>query len=213
MAYQKCTCGNDTFRAISRPELYMSGVMLNLDGEIDYKKIEPFRTSRTTQPEEWDLVCENCEVIYHIVDGKLTPVECGVTSKDIIVKIHTGNEWYNDTADYLVATLDAPLIARIKKLAKAARDLNVYEISEFKHIGDFKCVDYDTEDTDNGKEILKDFEGRMECCSLDVSPDDFCMSGFYKHSDIRWETEPVSLVDLDSPEPIDEREVEVGPQS
>ncbi|MDA8430559.1 MAG: hypothetical protein M0T70_15000 [Geobacteraceae bacterium] len=58
----------------------------------------------------------------------------------------------------------------------------------------------------NGKVRLKEFEGRMECNTLNVTDDDFFWSGYYKHTDIRWETDTVRLAVLDEPDIHDERE-------
>jgi len=46
----------------------------------------------------------------------------------------------------------------------------------------------------------------MECNTLNVTDDDFFWSGYYKHTDVRWETDTVRLAVLDEPDIHDVRE-------
>ena len=111
-----------------------------------------------------------------------------------------------EVADYAVVELSADLIARIRKLSEAVRSLDVYKISEFNYHCDFMVADYDA-DPENGKVALKEFEGRMECNTLNVTDTGFYWSGLYKHTDVRWSTDTVPLTALDEAGDFDQREV------
>ena len=113
---------------------------------------------------------------------------------------------FMEVADYAVVELSADLIARIRKLAEAVRCLDVYKISEFNYHCDFMVADYDA-DPENGKVALKEFEGRMECNTLNVTDTGFYWSGLYKHTDVRWSTDTVPLTALDEAGDFDQREV------
>lgn len=126
-------------------------------------------------------------------------------AKRLIIPVHDNSEFFSDNADYAIIDLDAATIERIKALSAAVRYLKVYKVSEFDNDCDFMTADWDAE-PDNGKVALKEFEGRMECNTLNVTDDDFFWSGYYKHSDIRWETDTVRLAVLDEPDTHDERE-------
>ena len=127
------------------------------------------------------------------------------TVKRLIIPMHDNSEFFSDNADYAVIDLDAALIVRIKKLAVVVRQMKAYKISEFNCACDFRTVDWDVE-PDNGKVALKEFEGRMECSTLNVTDSDFFWSGYYKHTDVRWETDTVLIKSLDEPDVLDERE-------
>ena len=126
-------------------------------------------------------------------------------AKRLIIPVHDNSEFFSDNADYAIIDLDAATIERIKTLSAAVRALKVYKVSEFDNDCDFMTADWDAE-PDNGKVALKEFEGRMECNTLNVTDDDFFWSGYYKHSDIRWETDTIRLAVLDEPDTHDERE-------
>lgn len=113
---------------------------------------------------------------------------------------------FMEVADYAVVELSANLIARIRKLSEAVRSLDVYKISEFNYHCDFMVADYDA-DPENGKVALKEFEGRMECNTLNVTDTGFYWSGLYKHTDVRWSTDTVPLTALDEAGDFDQREV------
>lgn len=128
-----------------------------------------------------------------------------ISAKRLIIPIHDNSEFFSDNADYAIIDLDAATIERIKKLALVVRQMKAYKISEFNHTCDFRTADWDAE-PDNGKVAMKDFEGRMECSTLNVTDSDFFWSGYYKHTDVRWETDTVLIKSLDEPDILDERE-------
>ena len=125
--------------------------------------------------------------------------------KKLIIPVHDNSEFFSDNADYAIIDLDAKLFERIKALAVAVRDLKVYKVSEFNYACDFMTADWDA-DPVGGKVALKEFDGRMECHTLNVTDSDFFWSGYYKHTDVRWETDTVLLTVLDEPDVYDERE-------
>lgn len=127
------------------------------------------------------------------------------TNKRIIIPVHDGSEFFPDYADYAIIDLDAKSIERIMALSAAVRDLKVYKVAEFNYDCDFMTADWDAE-PDNGKVALKEFEGRMECNTLNVTDSDFFWSGLYKHTDIRWESNTVPLAVFDMTDIYDERE-------
>ncbi|HEY3309731.1 MAG TPA: hypothetical protein VGJ93_14860 [Desulfuromonadaceae bacterium] len=128
-----------------------------------------------------------------------------ISAKRLIIPIHDNSEFFSDNADYAIIDLDAATIERIKALSAAVRELKVYKVSEFNCGCDFMTADWDAE-PDNGKVRLKEFEGRMECNTLNVTDDDFFWSGYYKHTNVRWETDTVRLAVLDEPDIHDELE-------
>ena len=128
-----------------------------------------------------------------------------ITAKRLIIPVRDHSEYFTDNADYVVIDLDVMLMARIRTLAAAVRDLRVYKVVEFNYAGDFMTADWDAE-PDDGKVALKEFEGGMECNTLNVTDSNFFWSGFYKHTDVRWETDSVPLTALDDPAVVDERE-------
>ena len=123
----------------------------------------------------------------------------------LIIAVSDNSEFFSEVADYAVVELSADLIARIRKLSEAVRHLDVYKISEFDYHCDFMVADYDA-DPENGKVALKEFEGRMECNTLNVTDTGFYWSGLYKHTDVRWSTDTVPLSALDETGDFDQRE-------
>lgn len=125
--------------------------------------------------------------------------------KHLIIPVHDSSEFFTDNADYAVIDLDATTIERIKKLSVVVKQMKAYRISEFNYVCNFMTADWDAE-PDNGKVRLKEFVGRMECNTLNVTDSDFFWSGLYKHTDIRWETDTVPLAVLGMPDVHDKRE-------
>ena len=127
------------------------------------------------------------------------------TVKRLIIPVHDNSEFFSDNADYATIDLDAALIERIKKLGVVVRQMKAYKISEFNSACDFRSADWDAE-PNNAKIALKKFEERIECSTLNVTDSDFFWSGYYKHTDVRWETDTVLIKSLDEPDILDERE-------
>jgi len=123
----------------------------------------------------------------------------------LIITISDSSDFL-EVADYAVVEVSTDLIARIRKLSEAVRSLDVYKISEFNYHCDFKVADYDA-DPENGKVALKEFEGRMEVNTLNVTDTGFYWSGLYKHTDVRWSTDTVPMTALDETSDFDQREV------
>ena len=127
--------------------------------------------------------------------------------KRLIIPLYDSSEFFADTADYAVIDLNATTIEHIKALATAVNDLMVYKITEFSYDGEFMTADWDAV-PDSGKVALKEFEGRMEYSTLNVTDSGCFWAGLYKHTDIRWITDTVPLTVLDEPAVYDERETE-----
>lgn len=125
--------------------------------------------------------------------------------KRLILALTDSSEFFADIADYAVIELDEPAINRIRALASAVRELQVYRIAEFNDVCDFVVADYDL-DPENGKVAIREFEGRMECTLLNVTDCGFFWSGLYRHTSVRWETDTVPLTALDETMDYDQRE-------
>ncbi len=125
--------------------------------------------------------------------------------KKLVVKVSTYDDWYHKQADYAVVELNTQAVERIKSLASAVRNLNVYKIARSDFSCDFKVVDWCSEQ-ENGKVALDEFDGSMEDELLNVTSNEFFWSGVYKHTNIRWKTTSVPLSVLDEPGDFDEVE-------
>ena len=132
-------------------------------------------------------------------DGARTPI-----AKKLVVPISDNSDYF-EAADYAVIELTADRINRIRNLSAVVRDLKVYRISEFSFDCKFMVVDYEA-DPENGMVAMKEFEGRTECNTLNVTDNDFFWSGYYKHTSVRWESASVPLTALDEDGEYDLRE-------
>lgn len=133
-------------------------------------------------------------------DGAIKP-----PTKKLIIPVSDNSEFFSEAADYAVIDLNAERIDRIRKLSAVVRELEVYRISEFDYDSGFTVTDYET-DPENGKVAIKEFEGRMECNTLNVTDNNFFWSGYYKHTSVRWESASVPLTTLDEEGDYDLRE-------
>ena len=128
-------------------------------------------------------------------------------TKKLILSVTDNSDFFSEAADYAVIELGKEEKNRIRKLSAAVRDLEVYKISEFNYACEFKVADYEA-DPENGKVAVKEFEGRMECNTLNVTDCNFYWSGLYRHTSVRWETDSVPLSALDEEGDYDMREGE-----
>lgn len=99
----------------------------------------------------------------------------------------------NSTADYGADIAEFELtqekLYRIMRFAQIVKEQDVYCLQEFDYsLSFFSWADYDEEE-------LAPFDGRMECCSLHICSDRFYWTGYYKHSDVRWETDAITIKD------------------
>lgn len=123
-----------------------------------------------------------------------------------ILEIHINNEFV-EGPEVAVIEIDDKLQSRIQQLASAAKILDVYSVREFNGYPELFMRDHDNEEEtiiprppEDGDEEMT---CRVECVTLNVTSSDFYWSGYVKHTDIRFETETVSLNDLGiSPQPI-----------
>lgn len=125
--------------------------------------------------------------------------------KKIITNINTFDEWFDDRADAAIIEICSDRIERIKKLAAACKELGVYKIAEFDYTPQIMANDYDHDGPLDEPGPLKEYEGRMECHMLNVTDSDFFWTGYYKHSDIRWETDTILLKELETLDELDMR--------
>jgi len=127
------------------------------------------------------------------------------TAKKLIIPLSDNSDFF-EAADYAVIELNPDRIDRIRKLSVVVRQMKVYRISEFNYDCEFMVADYEA-DPEHGKVALKEFEGRTECNTLNVTDNDFFWSGYYKHTSVRWESASVSLKVLKEEGDHDLREV------
>src|SRR5208282_6070932 len=128
-------------------------------------------------------------------------------TKKLILSVTDNSDFFSEAADYAVIELGKEEKNRIRKLSAAVRDLEVYKISEFNYACEFKVADYEA-DPENGKVAVKEFEGRMECNTLNVTDCNFYWSGLYRNTSVRWETDSVPLSVFDVEGDYDKREGE-----
>lgn len=115
-----------------------------------------------------------------------------------ILEVHINSE-FDHGPEVAVVEITPVLDARIRQLTTAAKGLGVYKITEFNWSPDFFLRDYAAED-DGGPIAFREPEDedesyacRVECVTLNVTPDDYYWSGYVKHTNIRWETESIPL--------------------
>ncbi|SNB45487.1 hypothetical protein [Geobacter sp. DSM 9736] len=124
-------------------------------------------------------------------------------TKKLILPVFDNNDFF-EGADYAIVELSAGMIERIRKLAEAVRNLDVYRISEFNYACDFRNADY--EQWECGKVPLKEYPKPAECNLLNVTDTGFYWSGLYKNTEVRWSTDTVLLTTLDDVGDYDQRE-------
>lgn len=112
-----------------------------------------------------------------------------------ILSVSINNEFMTGP-EIAVVQIDDELTARIIKLAEAVKQLGVYRASFFDYTPDYFICDYESE-KENAYKVPDDpSDCRVECVILNVTESDFYWSGILKHTDVRFETESVPLVDL-----------------
>ncbi len=121
------------------------------------------------------------------VDGAEGP------SKVFHVNLLTESEWVGSMSDWAECVVTPGLATQIKKLAAACKDLGVWRIEQFNY----------------NLEYHWSKETSTECTFLCVCENRFYWRGYYKNSDIRFETEPIDMALLDSPETIHELRQEI----
>jgi hypothetical protein len=123
-----------------------------------------------------------------------------------ILEVHIASE-FDHGPEVAVVEMTSTLDARIRQLAAAAKVLGVYKVSEFNGSPDFFLRDYDAEENDGpiAYRIPEDEDEentcRVECVTLNVTADDYYWSGYVKHTNIRWETDTISLSTPETNEP------------
>lgn len=123
-----------------------------------------------------------------------------------ILEVYIESE-FDHGPEVAVVEITEKLTARIRQLAMAAKALGAYKIAEFDCSPDFFLRDYEAEEEDGPiayREPADEEEEkalRVECVTLNVTPEDYFWSGLVKHTSIRWETEAVPLSDLDKGKP------------
>ena len=102
-----------------------------------------------------------------------------------------------------VVEITPSLKARILQLSEAAQALEVFKITEVNRAPDFYLRDYSSEE-EEGRIAFKEPSDedeknscRIECVTLNVTPDDFYWSGYIQNSDVQWETNAIPLSALD----------------
>jgi hypothetical protein len=113
----------------------------------------------------------------------------------IRMNVATYDEWFNSPLDAAEAEITEEKASTIKTLAGACKFHDIYKCTKFDYSLDYFSVDWESED-----EGFKEYDGRVECVTLNVTTTDFFWSGYYKHTNIRWETDSIPVKSLDSGE-------------
>jgi len=118
-----------------------------------------------------------------------------------IVEVITCSD-FGTGPEVAVVEIDAPLKARILQLSETAQALGVFKITEVNRAPGFYLRDYGAE-KEEGRIVLKapsdeDEKNscRVECVTLNVTPDDFYWTGYIQNSDVQWETYAIPLSEL-----------------
>lgn len=106
----------------------------------------------------------------------------------IRMEVNTPDEWFDGDASHAEFELTQEKLYRIMRFAQIVKEQEIYCLQEFDYSLSF-LVEVDEDE-------LQPFEGRMECCSLHVCSDRFYWSGYYKHTNIRWETDELTIKDM-----------------
>lgn len=86
---------------------------------------------------------------------------------------------------------------QIRLMRDAVKSCKCYSMEMFDYVPDFMVpVDRDEEVEDGQIPILKEWDGRIECECLVVKNDEFFWNGLFKHTDVRYETEAISIKEI-----------------
>ncbi len=125
--------------------------------------------------------------------------------KKLILEI-SNDDVYFKPAEYVVLNLNEEVIGEIKELSEKVKRCEVVEASI-----SLSCsaanADYNSE-LENGKVALKEYEGWMDAVHLNITQDDFFLTGFYGYSDVSWRTGSVPISVLDEKGVYDTREAD-----
>ena len=119
----------------------------------------------------------------------------------IIMELSSNNEFFDGVAQGATVELTPEDIITLKNLSSFCRDLDLYKVVRFNNPLEFFVIDWETDER-------VEFEGRVECVTLNVTEYDVFWSGYYKHTDVRWETTTVPLRDLEIGADLDYTECE-----
>jgi len=108
----------------------------------------------------------------------------------LTMDLSSSSEFFDGPAIGATTDLSTTDIATIHVLSEVCKQHDLYKVVRFDN-GALEFFDIDWE-TDERVE----FEGRVECVTLNVTATDVFWSGYYKHTDVRWETTSVSLQNL-----------------
>ena len=104
----------------------------------------------------------------------------------IAMSLSDNNEGYNDTAQGATVELSETDLKDIQRLSEVCKQNSIYRVSRFENPLDFFDIDWETDER-------REFEGAVECVTLNVTTTDFFWSGYYKHTSVRWETATVPI--------------------
>ena len=106
----------------------------------------------------------------------------------IAMSLSDSNEWYNDVAQGATVELFEAELREIRKLSEVCKQNDIYKVSRFENPLEFFDIDWETDER-------IEFDGRVECVTLNVTTTDFFWSGYYKHTNVRWETATVPITE------------------
>lgn len=99
--------------------------------------------------------------------------------KTVPIHVNSDIDCY-DQPTHATITLDTTGIKRIRQLARAVKKIGVTYIEEFDR-------------TPILKEGRRVWDGSVDCVCLKVSDDDFHYTGYFKNSQLQWETQGIPL--------------------
>ena len=111
----------------------------------------------------------------------------------LTVDVNTDNEWCDDGVDAATVELTKEQLLNVATLSELVKKNYLYRVSVFENPLDYFVDSWDNE---TGQDCLTPWEGRVEAVTLNVTTNNFYWSGYYKHTNIRWETTSVSISDI-----------------
>jgi hypothetical protein len=109
----------------------------------------------------------------------------------ITEKVHSSDEWGNDSPTHISVVLDKKTITWIKNLAATVKKLKVYGIEDFNYLPTYMIADEEDENEDPIN--LQEWDGATECCMIHVHKDSFRWDALIKHSSISLESESIDF--------------------
>ena len=106
----------------------------------------------------------------------------------LIMSVTVPADFCGDFPEVATATVTREDINRMFVLAEFVRKNGLYRVEQF----DYRCEFFEP-DYESDEEPLKESNTRIDYGALSITGNNIYWSGYFKHTDIRWETSSVSL--------------------